>query len=179
MRKSSWALLGVAALAAGVYESAFVSSAPWPVYFFRPVLPACVMLFLLNRRTAAYVTAALAGGVISLLSAAPSGWILGRWMIVLLIIDVLSERVATNRSLYAALALVVVARVFDRLLWQIFSWFSLVILHQASPIESWAHLLWVTSVDMLLAALVFIAITLFTKRFVIAINPRKERYEQR
>lgn len=177
MRKSSWVLLGAAALAGGIYEATFLGSAPFPFYYIRPVLPLCVMLFMLNRRSAAYVTAFLAGSVIDLLSATASGWVIGRWLIVLLVVDVLSERVTTNRSLYAAMALVVMARVLDRVLWQLLSWVSFYIIRQPIPIDSWRSLVGILMVDMLITILVFVSVTFFTRRFVISVNPRKERYE--
>ncbi len=177
MRKSSWVLLGAAALAGGLYEAAFVSAAPFPFYYIRPVLPLCVMLFMLNRRPAAYLTAALAGIVLDLLLAAGDGWIMVRWLLVLLVVDTLSESVTTNRSLYSALALVVLARVLDRLVWQVTSWLSFYVIRQHVPVESWRSLIGVLVVDAIITALVFVSVTFFTKRFVISINPRKERYE--
>ncbi|MDD5438413.1 MAG: hypothetical protein PHC70_04710 [Patescibacteria group bacterium] len=177
MRKSSWALLGVAALAGGLYEAAFVPAAPFPFYYIRPVLPICVMLFMLNRRSAAYATAVLSGLVLDLLSAAGDGWIIVRWLLVLLVVDALSESVTTNRSLYSALALVVLARVLDRVLWQTTSWLSFYVIKQPVPVESWKSLVGVLIVDAIITTLVFVSVTFFTKRFVISVNPRRERYE--
>jgi cell shape-determining protein MreD len=177
MRKSSWALLGVSAIAGGLYEAAFLPSAPFPFEYIRPVLPFCVMLFMLNRRPAAYVTAFLAGMTIDLLAAAGNGWVIIRWLIVLFVVDSLSERVTTNRSLYAALALVIMARLLDRALWQVIAWLSYYIVKQPIPVESWSNLLGILVVDAFITALIFVSITFFTKRFVISINPRKERYE--
>lgn len=177
MRKSSWALLGFSALAGGVYESAFLGSAPFPFYYIHPVLPICVMLFMLNRRPAAYVTAYLAGCVIDLMSATSTGWVIGRWLIILLIVDVLSERVTTNRSLYAAVALVVLARVLDRVLWQLSAWANFYVIRQSVPIDRWESLIGVLLIDVMIACIVFMSVTFFTKRFVISIDPRKERYE--
>ena len=177
MRKSSWVLLGVATLATGIYESAFLGSAPFPFYLLHPILPACVLLLMLNKRLPAYLAVGVAGTLVDLLSAAPAGWVTIRWLCVLLVVDLLSESVATNRSLYAAMALVGSARLLDRVLGQIISWFALIFLHQTIILGSWTAWLGSAIVDQACTAMVFILITLFTKRFVIAINPRQVRYE--
>jgi len=177
MRRSSWAILGAASVAAGIYESAFLGSAPFPFCYLHPVLPCCVLFFLLNRRAAAYATAGLSGAVMDLMSAGPPGLVTVRWLCIMLMIDLLAEGVATNRSLYASMLLVGAARLADRVLWLMAAW-SLHFLFRLDPVlESWARFLGILSVDLILTATFFVLISLFTKRFVISVSPRRTRYE--
>jgi len=177
MRKSSWAILAAASVAAGIYESAFLGSAPFPFYYLHPVLPCCVLFFLLNRRLAAYATAGLSGAVIDLMSAGSPGLVTVRWLCVMLMIDLLAEGVATNRSLYASMLLVGAARLADRVLWLMVTWSLHFLFRLDLAMESWTRFLGILGVDLALTALFFVAISLFTKRFVISVSQRHTRYE--
>lgn len=177
MRKSSWALVCAAALAEGIYESSFIGSAPGIFSYFRPMLPISVMLFLLNRRPAAYAAAIISGLAIDLLSASGAGWHLARYLLVMLAVDVIAVRITTNRSLYSAMALVVLARLTDRIIWQFLTWAYLFLSRQALKAVEWSSLPLTLGFDMLVAAIIFIGVTVFTKRFVISVAARKERYE--
>lgn len=177
MRKSSWVILSAAAVLGGIYESSFLGSAPDILGYVKPILPVCVMLFLLNRKPGAYVAAVLSGVVIGSLSPLPSGWIMMRWLMVLLVIDALSEKVATNRSLYSAIALALTARLLDRILCQLLEWVYPILSGRNFAFEPWHRLPGILISDALIVALIFVGVTIFTKRFVIAVEPRKERYE--
>ncbi|MDD2785762.1 MAG: hypothetical protein PHS79_02595 [Patescibacteria group bacterium] len=177
MRKSSWALLCVAAVIGGLYESSFLGSAPDMLDYIKPILPVCVMLFMLNRKSGAYIVAVLSGVVIDMLSPLPGGWTMMRWLVVLLFVDLLSEKITTNRSLYSAVALAVSARILDRVISQLMSWIYPILSGQPLAFEPWARLPGVLIADALIVALIFVSVTIFTKRFVIAVEARRERYE--
>lgn len=177
MRRSSWVIVILSAVLAGIYESGFIGSAPPIFVYIRPVVPICVLFLLLDKRPAAYAMAVISGFIIDLMSATSAGFVTGRWLLALLIVDLLASRVTTNRSLYASMALVVVARLLDRILWQILSWFGTYVLNGVYYLEPWYRLLGVFVFDVIFTTLVFISITLFTKRFVISVNAYKGRYE--
>jgi len=145
--------------------------------YIKPILPVCVMLFMLNRKPGAYIVAVLSGVVIDMLSPLQSGWTMMRWFVVLLIVDLLSEKITTNRSLYSAVALALAARVMDRIISQIMSWVYPILSGQTLAFEPWHRLPGVLISDALIVALIFVGVTIFTKRFVIAVEARKERYE--
>lgn len=177
MRKSSWAIVILSSVVAGIYESGFIGSAPPVFAFIRPIIPICVLFFLLNKRPAAYAMGAISGFIIDLMSATSAGFVTGRWLVSLLLVDLLASKVTTNRSLYASIALVVIARLLDRTLWQLLAWFGTYVLNGTYYLEPWSRLLGVFVFDMLFTTLVFVSITLFTKRFVISVNAYKGRYE--
>ncbi|HPN14924.1 MAG TPA: hypothetical protein PLF71_02305 [bacterium] len=177
MRRSSWVIVIISAILAGVYESGFIGSAPSVFAYIRPVVPVGVLFLLLNKRPAAYTLAVIAGLIIDLMSATSAGFVTGRWLLVFLLVDLLASRVTTNRSLYASMALVAAARLLDRTLWQLLSWFGTYVLNGAYYLEPWSRLLGVFVFDIIFTTLVFVSITLFTKRFVISVNAYKGRYE--
>lgn len=170
MRPSSWVLLTCGALAGGIYESTFVAAAPFPVNIFRPVLPCLVMLVLLNRPRPAFIGAALAGACLDLLSATPAGFATARLLVVMLCVEYLAERIATNRSLFSAMALSFFAGLLNWFLIFCEAVLGNVVLSSRIFLEPWSAYLMTALADSVITAGLFLIFTLFTKRFLISIK---------
>jgi len=163
-------------MAGGLYEAAFVGTAPFPVSAIKPVFPACIIFILLNRHKAAYVTMAIGGTIVSLLSPVDTGFLLARWLIVLVCVDAIAERVMTNRSLYAALILVAFARILDSLLIDAVSFMGHYLLERNIYGLPWSMIAETLVADAAIVGLVFVVITLFTRRFLVSVKTADNRY---
>lgn len=176
MRTSSWIGLGLAAVTAGFYESSLLSSAPFPLNIIKPIFPACIMMMLLNRPTAAYVGVAIAGLIADLLAPVPLGFAAARWLIVLVCADAISERVMTNRSMYAAAILVASARLLDAVLAEAGAFVSKHILERTVAAVAWPMLWQTVAADILMTGMVFLGVTVFTRRFLVSVRSDGSRY---
>lgn len=170
MRASSWILLVGGAMAGGVYESTFAAAAPFPINVVRPVLPCLVMLALLNRPKPALVGAGIAGICIDLLSALPAGFATARLLIVMLCIEYLAERVATNRSLFSAIALGFAAGILNWLFILLESILDNILSRPFVFLEPWSTYLMSSLVNSMITAGLFLVFTLFTRRFLVSIK---------
>ncbi|MBU2566964.1 hypothetical protein KKG46_05425 [Patescibacteria group bacterium] len=177
MRLSSWFLLSGSALAAGLIESSLAGSAPYPLSHVRPLLPGVVLLILLNRPQAGFVAAGIAGSISDLLKTDSSAFAIARWLMVAFMVDYVSEKVMTNRSLQAAWILTVIARLLDYILLLISYWISPIILQRTLYIETWKDFIVIAFFDLVIVTILFIGFTVFTKRFLISVPLTKNRYE--
>jgi len=177
MRWTSWILLIITALAAGLYESVFAGSAPWPFFYIHPILPGALLLLLLNKQTPAYVFLAIGGMAVDLMSAVHSGFAVLRFLLVLILIDAVAETVITNKSLYAVLILMLIARLADFILFQLISKLSLIVLQNELSGESLIDVVYIVGFDIFLAGVMFVAFTLFTRRFLIPIPSVPKKYD--
>jgi len=177
MRISSWIMVGAAGVVCGLYETSFAGSAPWPWMFVRLILPVAVMLLLLNRQSVAYVFLALSGITVDLISATNSDFAILRFMLVILIIDTLSELVTTNRSLYAAMILIAAARLINYFLLYLIYYLGGLLSISGLTYESFFQMIYALAFDLIITALLFIGFTLFTRRFLIPIPPVINRYD--
>ena len=178
MRLSSWFLVGGSALAAGLIESSFAGSAPFPLSYIRPLLPVVVLLILLNRPQAGFVAAGIAGVISDLLKTDSSAFAVARWLFIAFIADYIAEKVMTNRSLQAAWILTLVARFMDFLLLVFAYWISPIVLRRSIYIESWKDYLFISLFDLIIVTLLFVGFTIFTKRFLVSVPLTKNRYER-
>jgi len=160
----------------GLYEGAFIGTAPFPLSVVRPVFPACIILILLNRHRAAYVTMAIAGATVDLLSPVDTGFLLARWLVALVCVDAIAETVMTNRSLYAALILVAVARILDSILVGGTAFVGRYLFERNIMGLPWYMTAETLVADAVIAGLVFVAIALFTRRFLVAVKAGDNRY---
>ena len=170
MRFSSWALLVGAAGAGALYESIFLGSAPFPLAVIKPIFTIVVILLILNRSNAAYVVAGVAGVLVDIKSPLPTGFAGVRWLLVVICLDAILERTMTNRSLYSAVLLVLCARCLDRILLTIISWFSGAFLNAPIAMDTWKTFFLTVGSDMVITALCFLGIFLFTRRFMTTVS---------
>ena len=141
-----------------------------------PVLPFLIFCFLLNRSQAAYLVAGISGFVVDFISATPSGFITARWLLVALIIDFVQNYVITNKSLYGSWLMAVIARIADGILTIMiyivfnFIWGGLFIIE---PVIFQIPILFV---DLIVISILFLSVSLLTKRFLTFIPFEKNRY---
>ncbi len=176
MRTSSYIAITGVALALGYYEGSMLGSLPGYFIFFRPVLPFLILCFLLKRPQAAYLTAGVSGAVVDLITSTPSGFIMARWLLIAFLIDVVQEYIITNRSLYGAWMLVVIARAFEGLLLLITFAISNYILGRLFITEPVALQILIICTDLIIISVLFLSTSLLTKRFLTFIPFEKGRY---
>ena len=176
MRISSYVAVTGAALVLGYYEGSMLGSLPGYFIFFRPILPVLVLFFLLNRPQAAYIVAGTAGLVVDLMAAMPSGFITARWLLIALIIDFVQEYAITNRSLYGAWILVFGARIFETLFILITFVLSSYVLGRLFIMEPIGLQVIIGLTDLLIITILFLSVSLLTKRFLTFVPFEKGRY---
>ncbi len=163
-------------MALGYYEASMLGSLPGYFIFFRPTIPFLVFCFLLKRPQAAYLTAAVSGIVVDLIAATPSGFITARWLLAALIIDMVQEYAITNKSLYGSWLLVLTARLFDGLMiiltYIIFNY----LMGRLFITEPAVFMIPIVLIDLFTISVLFLAVTLLTKRFLTFIPFEKGRY---
>jgi len=166
MKTTSWVfLVGVSTLTT-LFETSFSTSTFFPLSAVRPLFPMFVILLLLNRRMASYFSAGISGFVFDMFSSSPTGFAFGRWLLLILIADYVLRLVITNRSLYGAIFLAVSIRLIDRILLYGISGLYLLISGKFVFIESWFNLMFILVMDCIVTAGVFLAFSLFTRRFM-------------
>jgi hypothetical protein len=97
----------------GLYEQTLRTFLPAPMNLLFPVFPVLIMLAALNRWRYAYVLAACAGAVADAFAPEYAHFALIEYLLILTALQAVAHAVFTNRSLYAALALVSLARILD------------------------------------------------------------------
>lgn len=176
MRTSSYFAVSGVALMLGYYEGGMLGSLPGYFIFFRPVLPFLIFCFLLKRPQAAYLTAGVSGLVVDLMSATPSGFITAKWLLIALIIDFVQDYAITNKSLYGAWLLAVIARIADGLLIIITYTISNFVLGRLFIAEPAIFHIPILFADLIVISILFLSVSLLTKRFLTFIPFEKGRY---
>jgi len=152
-------------LACGVWEVAVTPFLP-AAFSIHPLLPLLVIFVIASGRPRA-LAAAIAGGVIiDLFQPAFSDGATLRYVLIVLLLDLVSRHWLTNRSIYSAIALAFVGRVFERFS----AWLIGMLLHltEVTPYywsngaSGWVPYLW----DAMFVAAGFLLIALLTKRFL-------------
>jgi hypothetical protein len=175
MSPRGWIIVVLAAIGSALLETCFLPFLPAPWRDIHPILELAALFVVLSSPRGALVFAGIAGIIVDLFRVDAGTFAFGRYIIVTILMIVLSQTVLTNRSVYATGALVIAARLADRL------WLSLVQLIGTSlfrldiriePLISFGTtVLW----DIGLMTVAFIALALFTRRFLVTIS-RHSRY---
>lgn len=160
-----WFVIIVLGLLAGLWEVAVVPFLP-PEFAFHPLLPFAVLLLVSSTRARAFVYLILGASVLDAYGWAHLDVAALRLSLVLLVLDAVSHRFLTNRSVYASVALVLLGRVLDWsgsfLLSAMGGWLDPSRYPWHLPIDPWWILVW----DAVSVALGFLLLAGFTRRFV-------------
>jgi hypothetical protein len=97
----------------GLCEATLVTFLPSPFFDLRPVLPIVVCLIILGRTESAYLFGVSAGAVLDLFAVGGMTLAFARILLIAFFVGLIAETVLTNHSLYASVALVLLARVLD------------------------------------------------------------------
>jgi cell shape-determining protein MreD len=177
MTPRAWIIAVCSALFAALLEASFMPFLPPPWREIRPVMQLIVLLIIVNRPRGALAAAAIAGFVLDIFQVENGAFAFGRFILIAALLLLISESTLTNRSVYATAALILAARLFDRVWMVIASFLGGVLFRTDIRIESWTSfgttLLW----DIGLISVAFICLALFTRRFLITINRSKRRYD--
>ena len=176
MRTTSYIAVGGLAVGLGLFEGSMIGSLPHIFIFIHPILPFLVLFLLLKRPQAAYITAAVSGMVVDLISSTPSGFAMARWLVVAFVLDLVAENVITNRSIYGAWILVILARVVELVILGVTLVFYEFILERVFILHEMSSYLYVGVVDLIVITTLFLLISVFTKRFLTFIPFIKGRY---
>jgi len=125
---------------------------------------------MLNRPNGAYVAAALAGSAVDLLTAGPGSLAAVRWLLAVTAVDALSETVLTNRSLFSAVVLVTVCRGVDVAAASVVSLVGEFILKRSGMSLGIGAWLGAYVFDLVFTCLLFLAFTVFTRRFLVTVS---------
>ena len=159
-----WAVTVFLALVAAILE---VAATPFlPAWLqVRPLMPLLVLCVIGSSPPRAVATAVVSGVLVDIFSYAAFGVATFRLVLLVFLLDLVSRHWLTNRSLYAALAMAILARFTD--------WGSAWItqetayalhFHSYPPVfwrQPWITLAW----DVALVGLGFVALALFSNRF--------------
>lgn len=169
MTSRSWLLIILAAIFTGLLEATFISLLPTPWREIRPIIEGAVLLIVLNKPRGALVFAGLSGFCLDLFSVGDGTLALVRLVLLTAAISALAHSWLTNRSIYATAALVVGARFLDRL----WLWMSYLVGRAFSwdiRLESTASFFTTLAWDIGLVSLAFVALTIFTRRFLVTVR---------
>lgn len=178
MKIRKWTIIILGAIFCGLMEGTFLTLLPSPWREVRPILEVAILLIVINRPREAVVFSTLAGFILDTFSVGTSTFAMSRLPIVIGIILLIAQSWFTNRSVYAAAALVLGARLLDRLwLWaayifgtHVFTWNV-----RLEPTASFVTtLIW----DSILVSLMFVGLALFTRRFLVTIPRVFREYDE-
>lgn len=166
-------LLLLLSVTLGLYESVVSPFLPFPWNAFHPILGVLVLLVAMEKAGAALVAGVVSGFVLDVLVTGGAAFSAGRMAVIVVSLAALQSRVLTNRSLYAAVALVLSARMAE-ILWQIAAHAGHALFFRApfyAPdwVASRAAMAW----DAAFVAAGFFGISFFTQRFLILPSARK------
>ncbi len=161
-----WRLLlaGLLGICAALYEVGVVSFLP-PGLQLRPLMPFIVLLLVSSSRSRAFVAAVAAAFIVDAYTLDHFSLALVRLPLTVLLLDLIASRFLTNRSVYATVALVVFARLFDWLTSWLFALLAIFFnLHDGMwifPSAPGFVLLW----DVVVTVVVFFLVAGLTGRF--------------
>lgn len=157
-------LAGLLGLCVALYEVSVISFSP-PWLQFHPLLPLFVLLLVSSARSRALAAAVVAAFVVDAYTLDHFSLALVRFPLMIFVLGLIASRFLTNRSVYATIALVLFARLFDWFTSFVFAWMGIVLnIHDGMwmiPPAPGFVLLW----DAVFTALAFYLIAGFTGRF--------------
>lgn len=160
-----WLVVILIGILAGLWEVAVIPFLP-PELSFRPLLPFAVLVLVSSVRGRAFGMLIAGAFVLDTYGWAHIDVASLRLTIVLLILDLISLRFLTNRSVYASVALVLIGRILDWLGSMVLStlggWLDPTRYPWQLPVEPW----WILAWDAASVALGFLLLAAFTRRFV-------------
>lgn len=160
-------LLGVLA---GLWEVGVSGFLPTSLAAFKPIVPIMVIFIVASTRLRALSFAVAAALILDAYTGFAYDFAIIRFALLVFSLDLVLTQFLTNRSVYATAALALMARSLDWFSVWIFSWLGFVF--ERSPYiwhlpSSWfMTLIW----DMGLAALGFLLLARFTRRFVVNVE---------
>lgn len=160
----------------GLYESTFATFATGMAAWVLPILPITVLYVVREKMDAALLISGSAGIVLDLIATGGVGFAYARFLLITLLVIFLARTILTNQSVYTALALMIVARVCDRLWLFVLSWSRGWMPLSDLVAASWRIGWRVGVADLCLIAVVFITIALVARRFVIDRGSASNRY---
>ncbi|MBD3281543.1 hypothetical protein GF391_02240 [Candidatus Uhrbacteria bacterium] len=176
MRTGSYIAVSATAVTLGLYQTSLLGALPsWFVYI-QPVLSIVVLFFLLKRPQAGYLLAGISGVVSDLISATPTGFSTARLLLTALVIDFAADFIITNRSVYGAAILIVIARLSEYLFLGVAYYFYIFILERELLLQDVATYAIILGMDLVLITGLFLSTSIFTKRFLTIIPFVKSKY---
>jgi len=166
----------VCGLFLGLYESTFATFATGVAAWVLPILPIVVLLVVRERMEAALLISGSAGIVLDLIATGGVGFAYARLLLITLLVVFLARTVLTNQSVYTALALMLVARICDRLWLFLLSWSRGWMPLADLTAATWRIVWRVTVADLCLIAGAFILLALVSRRFVVDRGLGSRRY---
>lgn len=175
MSPRGWILVVLSAITAALFESCFAPFLPSPWHEIRPILEFAALFVVLSSPRGALVFAGISGLLVDLFRVDAGTFALGRYIVVVLVMILLSQTVLTNRSVYATAALIITARLADRLWLLVARFIGTSVLRLDIQIEPLRAFLTSIAWDIGLMTVAFIALAIFTRRFLVTVS-RSQRY---
>ncbi len=135
-------------------------------FAFRPILPLAVILLVSSSRGKAFAAALAGAAFLDAYGWSPADMYMLRYIIILFVLDLAAERLLTNRSVYAASAMALAARILDLITAAFVGTVGYFIGFSTEPWHIPSHILWTCLWDMGITAAAFLIIASLTKRFV-------------
>lgn len=170
MTKKRWAAVAASSIMIGMAQASFFSVLPTPWREFKPALPIAVIILMLNRPSASLAFAGITGAVIDLFAPGVSKFVTAEHLSIVIALAFISETVLTNRSVYVAAALAVLARVISEA-WEFIATFVSHTLFYAPNIAiSFQSFMISCAWDIAAVSALFFMAALFTRRMLIQIT---------
>ena len=169
MTKKRWGFVFAASIVVGLAQVCFFSLLPTPWREFQPVLPIAAIFLILNRSTAAIVFAGIAGFVVDMFSPGFSKFVAAEYILIVIALVFILQKVLTNRSVYVMATLVVIGRIFS-MIWEVVAAFASNLLFKTSLSYGSAQTFLISCLwDVAFVAILFFIIARFTRRFLIPV----------
>ncbi len=167
MRLSRIIFLTLSAILLGLYEPTVAPFLPEPFRWALPVVIVLTVLVTIKKTREALIFAGVAGLMVDLFTTSGGQFAIARFMVIVLVLSAVQSSVLTNRSLYASLALGLVARSLDALWRTSASFLSALLFHAPASFLSGRAFITTIMWDAALISLGFGVVAFFTKRFLI------------
>jgi hypothetical protein len=175
MSPRGWIVVVLSAIVAAFLEACFLPFLPAPWRDIRPILELAALFVVLSSPRGALVFAGIAGILVDLFRIDAGTFAFGRYIVVILLMILLSQTVLTNRSVYATGALVILARLADRVWLMLVQTIGTSLFRLDIRIEPFRSFLTTVAWDIGLMTVAFIALAFFTRRFLVTVS-RNTRY---
>lgn len=176
MSPRGWVIVVISAIVGGLLEACFLPFLPAPWRDIHPILQLAALFVVLSSPRGAFVFAGIAGIMVDLFRVDAGAFAFGRYILVTLCMVALSQTVLTNRSVYATAALVLSARVVDRLWLTLAKFIGTGLFRLDIRIEPLTSFLTTVAWDIGLMTVAFIALAIFTRRFRVTVSRSRRFY---
>ncbi|MBU1033066.1 MAG: hypothetical protein ABII13_02175 [Patescibacteria group bacterium] len=174
--KKTWIITIIFAILVSLLEATFFTLLPSPWLYIHPVIAFSVLLVVLNKPKEAFVFAALSGFILDLFAVSGGYFSIARLSLIIAFVIFLSQSLFTNRSIYATVSLVAIARVLDRIWITVGEVLKRVLFKSNLLVDPLSSTVIILVWDIAIVAIGFILLVFFTRRMKIKLSKDLNTY---